>query len=138
MVPRTISDDYGQSGGALAQHKSLVTGEVRGLMLESKLARTRKARLDPHRRDLQFKPGDEVLSSSSLDTTHTLLLSRDKLSPRWMGTFRVLAKTAPNTYRLEVPPSWRAFWEFNVERLQCVAQRPGCLRHPPAAESGRR
>ena len=53
MAPRTISDDNAsQSGGALAQHMSLVTGEVRGLMLESQLAR--KARLDPHRRDVQF------------------------------------------------------------------------------------
>ncbi len=39
MTPRTISDDNGQYGGALAQHMSLVTGEVRGLMLESQLAR---------------------------------------------------------------------------------------------------
>ena len=86
-------------GGGLAQHMSLVRGEVRGLMLESQLAR--KARLDPHRRDVQFKPGDEVL----LDTTHTPLPSRDKLSPRRMGPFRVLAKTAPNTYRLDLPPN---------------------------------
>ncbi len=91
---------------------SLVTGKVRGLMLESQLAR--KTRLDPHRSDVQFKPGDEVL----LDTTHTPLPSRDKLSSRWMGPFRVLAKTAPKTYRLDLPPSWRAFSEFNVERLR--------------------
>jgi hypothetical protein len=121
MAPRTISDDHGQSGGGLAQHMSLVTGEVRGLMLESQLAR--KARLDPHRRDVQFKPGDEVL----LDTTHTPLPSRDKLSPRWMGPFRVLAKTAPNTYRLDLPPSWRAFSEFNVERLRRYLRRPPAL-----------
>ncbi len=70
---------------------TLVTGEVRGLMLESQLAL--KARLDPHRRDVQFKPGDEVL----LDTTHTPLPYREKIPPRRMCPFRVLAKTAPNT-----------------------------------------
>ncbi len=88
-----MSDENGQSGGALAQHMSLVKGEAQDLMKESQLAR--KARLDPHRSDVRFKPGEEVL----LDTTHTPLPSRDKLSPR------VLAKTAPNTYHLDLPPS---------------------------------
>ena len=91
-----------------------VTGEVRVLLHESQALR--KARMDLHRKDVQFSPGDEVL----LDTAHTPLRlpSRDRLSPRWMGPFRVLAKTAPNTYRLAVPPAWRAFDEFNVERLR--------------------
>jgi hypothetical protein len=93
-------------------------------MLESQLAS--KARLDPHRRYVQFKTGDD--SEVLLDTTHTPLRipSRDKLSPRWMGPFRLLAKTAPNTYHLDLPPSWRAFSEFNLERL------PRYLRRPPA------
>ncbi len=51
-----------------------------------------KAHLNPHRRDVQFKPGDEVLLDNV--TTHTPLPSRDKLSPQarcqWMGPFRVL------------------------------------------------
>ncbi len=54
-----------------------------------------------------------------MDTTQTPLPgpSRDKLSTRWMDLFRVLAKTAPNSYRLDPPTSWRIFLEFNVERL---------------------
>ena len=54
----------------------------------------------------------------------TPLPSRDRLSPRWMGPFRVLAKTAPNICRLAVPPIWRAFDEFNVERLRRYVRRP--------------
>ncbi len=99
---------------------SLVTGEVRDQMLESQLAR--KARLDRHRSDVQFKPGDEVL----LDTTHTLFPSRDKLLPHWMGPFRVLAKTAPNTYCLDFPragaPSRSVTWDA------CVATSTARLR----------
>ena len=52
------------------------------------------------------------------------LPSRDKLSARWMGPFKILAKTAPNTYRLAVPAAWRAFNEFNVERLRRYLRRP--------------
>jgi hypothetical protein len=59
---------------------------------------------------------------------HTPRPSRDKLSPRgWMGPFLVLAKTAPNTYRLNLPPSWRAFSEFNVERLRRYLRRSPTL-----------
>ena len=47
-----------------------------------------------------------------------------------MGPFKVLACTAPNTYRLAVPPAWRAFDEFNVDRLK------GYLRRPPEAAPG--
>ena len=62
-----------------------------------------------------------------LDTTHTPLPSRDKLSARWMGRFKILAKTAPNTYRFAVPAAWRAFKEFNVERLRRYLRRPLAL-----------
>ena len=87
------------------------------------------------RRDVLFKPGDEVF----LDTTFSPLPSRDKLSPRWMGPFRVLEQTAPNTYRLDVPWSWRAFSEFNVERLRRYLRRPPEAKPPlvPGLEIGR-
>ena len=35
-----------------------------------------------------------------------------------MGPFRVLARTAPKTYRLDIPATWRVSPEFNVERLR--------------------
>ena len=77
-----------------------VTGEVRALLQERQ--DERKARLDPHGRDVQLAPGDEVL----LDTSHTPLPSRSLLSHRWMGPFKVLAQMAPNTYRLDVDHQW--------------------------------
>ena len=75
--------------------------EVRALLQERQ--DRRKAELDAHRRDVQFAVGDEVL----LDTEHTQLPSRSLLSPRWMGPFKVLARTAPDTYRLDIPTTWR-------------------------------
>ena len=58
---------------------------------------------------------DKVL----LDTEHSPPPSRtlQVLSPRWMGPFKVLAQV-PNTYRLEIPVTWRACDEFNVKRLR--------------------
>ena len=116
-APADTSLPPATDGVVVARLMDHVTGEVRALLHESQALR--KARMDPHRKDVQFSPGDEVL----LDTAHTPLPSRDRLSPRWMGPFRVLAKTAPNTYRLAVPPAWRAFDEFNVERLRRYVRR---------------
>ena len=83
--------------------------------------------------------GDEVL----LDTEHTPLPSRSLLSPRWMGPSKVLARPAPNTYRLEIPATWRACDEFNVERLRpnhrrsnCLGGAPGPPRPVPGADGG--
>ena len=113
-------------GAAVARLMDHVTGEVRALLQERQ--DQRKARLDPGRRDVQFAVGDEVL----LDTSHSPLPSRSLLSQRWAGPFRVLARTAPNTYRLELPPTWRAFDEFNVERLRRYLRRPDSLGGEPA------
>jgi hypothetical protein len=52
-----------------------------------------------------------------------IIPSLDRLPPRWMGPFP-LAKTAPKTYRLDDPSSWRAFSEFNVERPRRYLCRP--------------
>ena len=58
------------------------------------------------------------------DTEHTHLPSRSLSSPRLMGPFRVLARTAPNTYRLDRPAMRRVFPEFNVERLHPTSDDP--------------
>ncbi len=96
------------SGEAAAHMMARVTAEVRALLQERQ--DQRKTALEAHRRDVQFAAGDEVL----LDTEHTPLPSRSLLSPRWMGPFTVLACTAPNTYRLDIPAAWRVFPEFNI------------------------
>ena len=65
-----------------------VTEEVRALRQDRC-----KVELDASRREVQFDVWDEVL----LDTEHTPHPSRSLLSPRWMGPFRALARTAPTT-----------------------------------------
>ena len=70
-----------------------VTAEVRALLHERQDRRKADA-WRSSRRDVQFAVGDEVL----LDMEHTPLRPRSLLSPRWIGPFRVLARTAPNTY----------------------------------------
>jgi hypothetical protein len=109
------------AGEAAANLMMRVTAEVRALLQERQ--DQRKAEHDAHRRNVQFAVGDEVL----LDTEHTPLPSRSLLSPRWMGPFKILASPAPNTYRLDIPATWRTHPEFNVERLRPYLRRPDHL-----------
>ena len=52
-----------------------------------------------------------------------------------MGPFKVPARTAPNTYPLDVPATWRTYAEFNVERLRPYLPRTdhlgGAAAPPP-------
>ena len=63
----------------------------------------------------QLAAGDEVL----LDTEHTPLPSRSESLLIWMGPFRILARTAPNTYRLDSSPT-RRLSRRDVQRLRRV------------------
>ena len=72
----------------------------------------RKRGRDRGRQDVVFQAGDEVL----LDTTFTPLPSQGLLSARWQGPLKVIRlAAAPNTYKLELPLTWLAHNEFNVE-----------------------
>jgi len=103
----------------LARLMDHVTGEVRGLLHE--VQEVWKRGRDRGRRDVVFQVGDEVL----LDTTFTPLPSRGLLSARWQGPFKVIGPAAaPNTYQLELPLTWRAHNEFNVDRLRRYIRAP--------------
>jgi uncharacterized protein (DUF2249 family) len=120
---------------AVGDGEAAVTGEVLALLQEQH--DQLKAELDTHRRDVRFTVGDEVL----LDTEHSPLPLRSLLSPRWMGPFKVLACQAPNTYRLDLPSSWRVFNKFNVDRLWPYICLPAHLcgeLDPPAVASSTR
>ena len=86
----------------------------------------RKARLDASRR------GTRRCSTRS---TRRFPPARCSPRARWRedacarGPFPVLARSAPNTYRLDKHAAWRVFPEFNVERLcpylRCPARLGG-------------
>ena len=68
-----------------------------------------------------FQAGDEVL----LDITFTPLPTHCLLSARWQGPFKVTRPAAaPNTYQLELPLTWRAHNEFNVDQLRRYVRAP--------------
>ena len=127
-APPAASGTAPALGQALARVMRHITGEVRALLQERQDERKRLR--DGGRRAVEFAVGDEVL----LDTTFAPLPSRGLLSARWMGPFKVAARcTAPNTYRLALPPTWRAHDEFNVERLRRYVGGPDWMRgdRPP-------
>ena len=70
-----------------------------------------------------------------LDLEQTPLPPQSLLSSRWMGPFKVLSRPARNTYRLEIPATWRACDEFNVEHLLPNHRRPDCLGGAPGPPS---
>ncbi len=71
---------------------------------------------DRHRRDLQFKVGDQVRVS----TAHLSLPAQpsSKFRPRFLGPFTITHVISPVAYRLALPPSMaRVHPVFHVSRL---------------------
>ena len=87
------------------------------LLQEQQELRKPEAELDAHRRDVQFAARDEVLLDTE-QTPVTPLPSLSLFSLRWMGPFRVLARNAPNTHRLNIPATWRNCDGCNIECLR--------------------
>lgn len=74
-----------------------------------------------------FKIGDLVmLSSANLSVDQP---SR-KLSSKWEGPFKIVAKVSNLNYKLELPDSWRIHDTFHVDKLRPYHQDPSSPNHP--------
>ena len=91
-----------------------------------KVAQSRqKSYADKHRRDLQFEVGDYVyLKVSPMRGVRRFGL-KGKLSPRYVGPFRILERKGTLAYKLELPNQLSRIHDvFHVSQLR------KCLREP--------
>jgi hypothetical protein len=84
-----------------------------------------KSYVDHRRRELSFKFGDFVyLKVSPMRGLHRFKV-RDKLAPRFIGSFKILQKRDEVVYQLELPPQLSDVYDvFHVSQLE------KCLRMP--------
>ena len=70
-----------------------------------KIARDRqRSYADNRRRDLQFEIGDRIFLKISPWKGVLRFGKRGKLSPRYIGPYKILSKVGPVAYRLKLPP----------------------------------
>ncbi|XP_010463369.1 PREDICTED: uncharacterized protein LOC104744041 [Camelina sativa] len=57
----------------------------------------------------------------------------EKLTPRYVGPYRILERIGPVAYRLELPPAMAAFHKvFHVSMLRkCITHRENVTSEPP-------
>jgi hypothetical protein len=77
-----------------------------------------KARADTKRRDVRFKPGDQVM----LNTKNIKIAGSRKLHARWAGPFTIDSMVGPEgkevAARLALPARWRIHPVFHVSLLK--------------------
>ena len=74
---------------------------------------------DKRRRELEFEVGDRVYLKMAMLRGPNRSISETKLSPRYMGPFRIVERVGPVAYRLELPDVMRAFHKvFHVSMLR--------------------
>jgi hypothetical protein len=79
--------------------------EIREHMLAAQSRQ--KSYADPKRRGVEFQVGDEVLLRVSPTKGVVRFNIKGKLSPRYIGPFKILARVGKLAYRLELPESMK-------------------------------
>jgi hypothetical protein len=64
-----------------------------------------KSYVDVRQRDLEFVVGDEVLLKMSLTKQIVCFGIKGKLSPRYIGSYLIMARVGSLAYRLQLPES---------------------------------
>ncbi|KAL1215291.1 hypothetical protein V5N11_016084 [Cardamine amara subsp. amara] len=93
-----------------------------------------KSYADKHRRDLEFAVGDLVYLEMITYKGKDLALMSSKLSPRYIGPYKILERIGPVAYKLELPPAMFAFHKvFHVSMLKkCITSRDTVLPSVPS------
>ncbi|KAL1207318.1 hypothetical protein V5N11_020118 [Cardamine amara subsp. amara] len=101
------------------------TEKIRVLKLNMKEAQDQqKNYADKRRKELEFEVGDNVYLKMALLRGPNRSITATKLSPRYMGPFRVVERVGPVAYRLELPEIMQAFHKvFDVSMLKKCLHR---------------
>jgi hypothetical protein len=100
--------------------------QVRIIQENLRVAQTRqKSYTDNRRRPLEFEDGDHVYLKMSPLRGMRRFKVKGKLSPRFIGPFRVFRRVGEMTYQLELPASLS-----DVHNVFHVSQLKKCLRVP--------
>ena len=104
------------TGGEMVTQSAQIVRQIQE-RLRAAQARQR-AQADQHRRSLDLEVGQWVLFKISPMRGVLRLGRRSKLSPRFIGPFRVLEKDNPTAYRLELPPDLGRIHDvFHISQL---------------------
>ncbi|KAL1193316.1 hypothetical protein V5N11_012555 [Cardamine amara subsp. amara] len=101
------------------------TEKIRVLKLNMREAQDRqKSYADKRRKELKFEVRDRVYLKMALLRGPNRSITATKLSPRYMGPFRIVERVGPVTYRLELPEIMHAFHKvFHVSMLKKCLHR---------------
>ena len=99
--------------------------KIRVLKLNMKEAQDRqKSYADQRRKDLEFEVGDKVYLKMAMLRGPNRSILENKLSPRYMGPFRIVERVGSVAYRLELPAIMEAFHKvFHVSMLKKCLHR---------------
>src|SRR3954467_285435 len=84
-----------------------------------------KSNYDRKHREMEYQPGEYAyLRVTPMRGTHRFGI-KGKLAPRYIGLFRILSRSGPVAYRLELPPNL-----FQVHDVFHVSQLRRCFKDP--------
>ena len=109
---------------------------IRKIRQRMKTAQSRqKSYADKRRRALEFEVGDKVFLKTSPVRRVMHFLQKGKLSPRYVGPFKILKRVGRVAYRLALPPAMFGLHDvFHVSMLRKYVADPAHILKYPEVE----
>lgn len=124
-VPKAMSDRQFDRVLKKSNSAAFDFGVAQQLIMErvkmnlNKAQERMKKYYDRNRPIQTFSEGDLVMiSAENLDVQHLGVHGKRKLAPLWIGPYKVIKKTTPDTYKLRVPIGLRLHDEFHTSLLK--------------------
>ncbi|GJV30048.1 putative reverse transcriptase domain-containing protein [Tanacetum coccineum] len=126
-LPRTPSGEVGDSqltGPELIRDTTEKIVQIKNRLLAAR--NCQKSYADKRAKSLEFEVGDKVLLKVSPWKGAVCFRKHGKLSPRYIGPFKILARVGPVAYTLEFPEELKGIHStFHVLNLKkCLAEGP--------------
>jgi len=120
MLDTVMLTQVGERSIYGAAYVQETTKRIWVLKLNMKEAQDRQRNYaDKRRRELEFEVGDRVYLKMAMLRGPNRSISDTKLSPRYMGPFRIVERVGPVAYRLELSNVMLAFHKvFHVSMLR--------------------
>lgn len=130
VTPLVLANGHEAAQATKVESTAELIGRLQGIYEEAMAALeeaqgVQREQADRRRRPDEFEEGEWVLlSAANIETPINREVGTKKLSPRYLGPFRIAEKRSSVVYKLELPATWKMHPVFHISKLRRYHEGP--------------